>query len=346
MLTLTKVLLLEINILLLACHARYAASLSVNPSINGDVITLPSNGDSANDVLCRLLHDTRNNNNDDDTKQEEPTTLVRLDGFVSKRRAIGKSLVFLDVVPSELPTTITTITKATTTTTAGSSEEFACTNKPVQALLRRDVWNRAATNDDDNKSQYYDLYRKILQPGAYCRLYGEAGPSRLPNEALVFCTSARYTLPNDNLQHLRNAIRFARDGVLDCTELCEALACCLDEDEITQMLRGRITDGECAADILSRFPRNLLRNPSQLMGNSNSAKVALLPPVPEEYTPRQYLLEDRSSRSEPSTIPIRQWSDTLHFRDGYRIEDGFEIPCPFWNWSRAIHHRPRRRRRK
>ena len=150
----------------------------------------------------------------------------------------------------------------------------------------------------------------------YCSLWGKAGPSRLPNEALLFCQSARYNLPNDNPQHLRNVIQFARNGVLDVQELCEALTSCIDREDIMQLLHTKdgentLTNGECAVDILTRFPRNFLLNPSKLMGNSNTAKVALLPPVPEEYKLQQ--LVDPSSfhgdSTDPSTIQrILQWS--------------------------------------
>eukprot|EP00956_Cyclotella_meneghiniana_P042506 scaffold248508_cov87-Cyclotella_meneghiniana.AAC.2 len=174
--------LLEI-IVLSTRHAHYAASLSINPLVN-DVTTLQPDG-SANDVLYKLLL----LNNDDDGSHQ----LIRLDGFVSKRRAIGKSLVFLDVIPSVLHH----ITDAVSRT-----EEFASTTKPVQALMRRDIWQKKAMMNHtsyDNETQY-DLYRKIIQPGVYCSLWGKAGPSRLPSEALLFCQSARYNFTGGTLQ--------------------------------------------------------------------------------------------------------------------------------------------------
>lgn len=210
--------------------------------------------------------------------------LINLEGFVSKRRAIGKSLVFLDIIPSELPQIETHQNMNTFIV------EDIASIKPVQALMRRDVWKAINTNTTCTQS-HYDVYQKIIQPGVYCSLTGEAGPSRLPNEALLFCHSASYKLPNNNPQHLRNVVRFARDGLLDLDEACAALPC-ISKEELHEMLiftdengQHNKTNGECAAEILSRFPINFLKNPSKLMGNSNSAKVALLPPVPDHYKP-------------------------------------------------------------
>lgn len=242
---------------------QYAAALSIKSSAK-ECIRLAPDG-SANDVLCNIL----NNGS---------ATQISLDGFVSKRRAIGKSLVFLDIVPSDVPQLKTDHQEPF------NAEDFAST-KPVQVLMRRDIW-KTIHEEDGNAESQYDLYQKIIQPGVYCSLMGEAGPSRLPNEALLFCHSASYTLPNDNPQHLRNVVKFARDGLLDLEELCAALPCS-DKEEILQMLNtegnAQHSNGECAVEILSRFPRNFLLNPSKLMGNSNSEKVSLLPPVPFEY---------------------------------------------------------------
>lgn len=246
------------------CYVRLAFAFSTTAK---DILQLKPDG-SANNVLRQLL-------NGDDAKQ-----LVRLNGFVSKRRAIGKSLVFLDIVPSELP-----LLDAHERKKAFTANDFA-SMKPVQALMRRDVWTSINKNDDGAGSKY-EVYQKILQPGVHCSLIGQAGPSRLPNEALLFCHSASYTLPNDNPQHLRNVVKFAREGLLDIDELHEALSC-IDTAGLMQILTAtdeetKQTNGERATEILSRFPRNFLLNPSKLMGNSNTAKVALLPPVPVEY---------------------------------------------------------------
>ena len=254
----------RVVVLALLCHIKFVSGFS-----SRSIISLRDG--SANDVLRELLQ--KGNENE---KQ-----LVHLEGFVSKRRAIGKSLVFLDIIPSKLPQLETHQYQDTFTT------EDIASMKPVQALMRRDVWK--GINANTCTEPQYDVYQKIIQPGVYCSLIGEAGPSRLPNEALLFCHSASYKLPNNNPQHLRNVIRFARDGLLDLGEACAALPC-IHKDELLQMLRhtnenrqSNQTNGECAAEILSRFPNNFLKNPSKLMGNSNSAKVALLPPVPDHY---------------------------------------------------------------
>jgi len=275
--------------LILTCHFQFTTAFSTKLPTN-NVITLQPDG-SANDVLCRLL-----NSNNTSTKH-----FVSLKGFVSKRRAIGKSLVFLDIIPSEVPLLEHHSGKNTFAT-----NDYASI-KPVQALLRRDVWKSATELDDGETAEQFDVYQKIIQPGVYCSLIGEAGPSRLQNEALLFCHAAIYELPNDNPQHLRNAIRFARKGYLDLDEISSAIPC-IDYKELVLMLNNKdgvhLTNGECATEILSRFPRNFLLNPSHLMGNSNSAKVALLPPVPDEYRPPIALsnVSDHFSSTNISTI--------------------------------------------
>lgn len=274
----------------------HALAFSTN-QITNDIIQLTADG-SANDILCQLL-------NHDGAKQ-----FVSLDGFVSKRRAIGKSLVFLDIVPSKPPQLETHQRKK-----AFTAEDFA-SMKPVQALMRRDVW-KSINEDDDNAESQYDMYQKILQPGVYCSLMGEAGPSRLPNEALLFCHSASYKVPNDNPQHLRNVIKFARDGLLDVDELCAALPC-LDRNGLVELLNPKeggtkLSNGECAAEILSKFPTNFLLNPSKLMGNSNTAKVALLPPVPDEYRAPIGLSQSSSdSRLSSGISTVKQVLDSMN----------------------------------
>jgi hypothetical protein len=118
---------------------------------------------------------------------------------------------------------------------------------------------------------------------------GEAGPSRTPHEALLFCHYASYKLPNDNPQHLRNVLGFLNTGSLKLNEIGAALPC-INKEELSLMIsiKGREanrTIGESAVKILSRFPRNFLLDPSHLMGTTNSAKIALLPLIPNDYIP-------------------------------------------------------------
>jgi 2-polyprenyl-3-methyl-5-hydroxy-6-metoxy-1,4-benzoquinol methylase len=274
-------------------YVQCAAAFSIEPSAR-DNVRLSLDG-TANDDLRKIL-------NDGCAKQ------ISLDGFVSKRRAIGKSLVFLDIVPSDIPQL-----KAHHHKVPFNAEDFASV-KPVQALMRRDIW-KEVNKEDDNAESQYDVYQKIIQPGVYCSLVGEAGPSRLPNEALLFCHSASYILPNDNPQHLRNVIKFARDGLLDLEEVCAALPC-TEKEEILQLLstegERQLSSGDCAAEILSRFPRNFLLNPSKLMGHSNSAKVSLLPPAPYEYkVPADVSYEIAPAFSGSSIVTVKRVLDDL-----------------------------------
>jgi hypothetical protein len=95
----------------------------------------------------------------------------------------------------------------------------------------------------------------------------------------------------------------------------------MDNKDLLHMLcrtgeETSVSSGECAAEILSRFPKHFLLNPSRLMGNSNTAKVALLPPVPIEYKPPLALfsktLDDFSSdiATTKQVIEILQKSTT------------------------------------
>ncbi|KAL3784756.1 hypothetical protein HJC23_003508 [Cyclotella cryptica] len=249
-------------ILIVTCRVQSVSSFSVSP-LPLDVISLQPDG-SANDVLCQILHGKNNSN----VKQ-----LIRLSGFVAKRRAIGKSLVFLDIVPLELPKLETHNSKK-----GLAAADFA-SMKPVQVIMRRDFWNKVNKADEDVS---FDVYQKIIQPGVHVDLMGEAGPSRIPQEAILFCHNASYKLPNDNPQHLRNVLGFLNKGSLNFDEIGAALSC-LDREELSQMLSIVGREASTAVDILSRFPRNFLLDPSNLMGTTNSAKVALLPPIPNEY---------------------------------------------------------------
>lgn len=68
--------------------ASSAAKPSPPPSHTKDIIQL--HPDTANDVLYNLL------------SAKDDSTII-LQGLVTKRRAIGKSLVFLDIIPLDIP---------------------------------------------------------------------------------------------------------------------------------------------------------------------------------------------------------------------------------------------------
>ncbi|EJK52094.1 hypothetical protein THAOC_28672 [Thalassiosira oceanica] len=171
-------------------------------------IELPSGG-SAGDVLCGLL-----------ARKEE--TAVALDGMVTKRRAIGRHLVFLDLVPRPLPRL----------GDGGCDEETAAA--PVQAILRRDVWHGG------NETSGFDAYHKILQLGCHARLVGSVGPSRDSDKATLFARSAgtRLTLCNGNPQHVRAVLKLAADWSLGADEVVAALHVLEGALELADLLAG------------------------------------------------------------------------------------------------------------
>ncbi|KAL7453318.1 hypothetical protein ACHAWC_004994 [Mediolabrus comicus] len=161
--------------------------------------------------------------------------------------------------------------------------------------MRRDFWNDIQKQRSDNNignttssATSFDVYHKIIQPGTYCTIHGHVGPSRNQKEAILFCTSLKYRLANNNPQHLRNVLKFVADGVLDVNEVLEALPTLSHEDELipsssTAAATSNQTYGELATQILDTFPPKFLLNPSQMMGSTDAAKVQLLPPVPHEF---------------------------------------------------------------
>ena len=141
-----------------------ASTRTKTPSLVDNLIHL--HPDSANNVLCNLLG-------------EEDDTLVRLEGLVSKRRAIGKHLIFLDIIPMEIPNVDNHNSKKNTI--YDDIESIV----PVQAILRRDFWNNLDINNNTVSSSSYDVYHKIIQPGVHVQLIGHAGPSREIDSAYV-----------------------------------------------------------------------------------------------------------------------------------------------------------------
>lgn len=257
------VLVLIFSLLLTAAAFSGAPPLPSQPAKqNHDaVVALKADG-SANTDLYSLL------------QSEDSSTNVVLEGFVSKRRALGSSLVFLDVIPW------TALVEESANPTSNqrqvlSVEELACI-APVQAILRREFW------DEKKSGGSFDVYHKVLQPGTNVRVIGTAGPSRIAGEAMVFVSQAKYQMANANPQHLRNVLQFARDGLLDFEEVCSALPSVDREEFLENVISGQ-TCGELASVFLSRFPPKCLLNPSHLMGATNSQKIALLPPTPLEY---------------------------------------------------------------
>lgn len=236
---------------------------------------------SANDELRRILNLNEQQTNDiegDGAGKYYPPSQVILEGVVSKRRVIGKHLVFIDVVPMEQPTFPTqkcTKRKTNSTTMYDEIESIA----PVHAILMRDYWNHPINENENSSSCSYDIYHKIIQPGVHVQLTGHVGSSRNDADgAIVFCHTAKYTLLNDNPQHLQTVLRYANEGNLDMNEVMNAIPCISQEELATTHSLS-----ELATEVLDRFPRNYLFNPSKLMGSTNRQKLNLLPLAPPEY---------------------------------------------------------------
>ncbi|KAL7434469.1 hypothetical protein ACHAXM_004088 [Skeletonema potamos] len=187
--------------------------------------------------------------------------------------------------------------------------------------MRREFWKdniTTTTNNNNNNTtspspmSSFDVYYKIIQPGTYCRIQGQVGPSRNPNEAMLFCHTITYTLANNNPQHLRNVLKFVHEGLLDAKEVMDALPILSHVGELSSLTLQNDNNshhyqpyGELARNILERFPPKFLRNPSQLMGSSHSAKVRLLPPVPFEFgspPPPSQLVETSSDSDSSSNV--------------------------------------------
>jgi hypothetical protein len=257
---------------------------------------------SANDILYQLLQEqqqeerqqkviTNDSDNEPKTQAHNSPTPIQLTGVISKRRAIGKHLIFLDVIPVDKIPTLLQQQQQKKGFYHDSLREIA----PVQAIMRRDFWNDIQKQRSDNNignttssATSFDVYHKIIQPGTYCTIHGHVGPSRNQKEAILFCTSLKYRLANNNPQHLRNVLKFVADGVLDVNEVLEALPTLSHEDELvpsssTAAGTSNQTYGELATQILDTFPPKFLLNPSQMMGSTDAAKVQLLPPVPHEF---------------------------------------------------------------
>ena len=293
--TITPLILLPL--LLFGLANSFSTTTTIDTSSSSlPIIRLLPDG-SANDVLCSLLlqQQQRHTNNDED--EDEPSRhspILVLEGFISKRRAIGKHLIFLDVMPVDTVPTLETSSLKKKVATSDGEGSLLSEIVPVQAIMRRDFWNgiHNQTNNNNNNNNTcssvstFDVYHKIIQPGTYCRIQGQVGPSRNQNEAILFCNSITYTLANNNPQHLRNVLKFVHDGVLDGKEVLDALPILSHVEELTpssSVFNNNQTYGELAMEIINRFPRQFLMDPSLLMGSSGSAKVQLLPPVPIEF---------------------------------------------------------------
>lgn len=278
--------------------ASSAAKPSPSLSRTKDIIQL--HPDTANDVLYNLL------------SAKDDSTII-LQGLVTKRRAIGKSLVFLDILPMNI-LDIQSYDRGKKTNKNTRYDEIE-TITPVQAILKRDCWNKQldVNTDNTNTSSTYDIYHKIIQPGVHVQLLGEAGPSRNAQEAILFLHCVNISLVNDNPQHVRNILRYAaadsaieESETLDIDEVVNALPWITKEELISLIAHdGSTTKSfyDIAVDILNKAPRDYLYNPSKLMGSTNSQKVKLLPPSPPEYikVPSNIVNDDVVNESQDVT---------------------------------------------
>ena len=168
------------------------------------------------------------------------TVVTTLDGLITRRRAIGKHLVFLDLLPMDLPRLPLDdddnnnddnnddeegalyckeqIRKKEKTVTNGNNE-INSTNV-IQVIMRRDLWD-----DNRNSSSTFDIYHKIIQPGVHVKLTGYSGPKDDddPNVVVYYCRGAKYTLANNDPRHLRNVLHYIVDGSLDIYDVIRAL---------------------------------------------------------------------------------------------------------------------------
>mmetsp|Transcript_10966 Transcript_10966/g.15453 ORF Transcript_10966/g.15453 Transcript_10966/m.15453 type:complete len:800 (-) Transcript_10966:240-2639(-) len=214
--------------------------------------------------------------------QEQESTLISVEGFISKRRALSSSLVFIDIIFCE------------------DNESMP----PLQALLRREFF-------DDSAS--FKAYHKVLQPGIRLSVVGHVGPSRNPGEVLLFIHEAIFLAPNSNPQHMKNVLRLVHSGDLPLEEFGPALNMLPQELQHMLQEKGDRDDGyynKMGHQILSNMTD--LLDPSKLMGSSNTAKISMLPPIPSNLvSPPKEILKLAAKASDDfedsfETVTIQQ----------------------------------------
>jgi hypothetical protein len=302
------------------------------------------------------------------------TTMRLLEGLVTNRRAIGKHLVFLDVlvaadaVPPGRGGGRRRRDDAVERDAGHGGDDGARHGGDaiVQAVMRRDLWNDdVAITDviggDVSSFSYttsYDVCHGIIQPGVRVRLFGNVGRKRGGDDdeddddddgdddgaRVLFCRAALYSLPNDDPRHMRNVLRYAIDGMLDANALADALHPYVGRDELSSMLlraggggsggRSSISfpstststssseeeeDGTLegiSREILGRFPKHHLSNPSRLTGSTNARKRDLLSHSPPKYAtapppPPPRALLPPQNRSDPDEGGTSSVADVL-----------------------------------
>lgn len=256
------------------------------------------------------------------TPLQNTRSIVQLDGLITRRRAIGKHLVFLDLLPMDLPrgpldnnnddedndnTLYYKEQIRKKKKISNSNNEIDLTNV-VQVIMRRDLWDNHynTSSSSSSSSSLFDKYQKIIQPGVHVKLTGYSGPKDNDPMVLVFyCQKAQYTLANNDPRHLRIVLHYIIDGSLDIHHVIQALPY-ITLEELTNRLDEAVTRSssrgdevvlsdyleKIATEVLAKFPMNYLSNPSKLAGCTNIGKRKLLPYAPLVYSTVPSLFDD------------------------------------------------------
>ncbi len=264
----------------------------INALDNSNILVISSNNDEdVHETLWKIQQ-----------QQQQQQQLIQVDGYISKRRAIGKSLCFLDLIPT------TTISRQHQQEHDDNDYYGEQQFQPIQLMLRRDYYDA-----DD-----FTTYLKIIQPGTFVRCIGSLQKGKgNNNDVLVVITTIKLKWMNGNPQHIRlilqNYIQKKYSNPQDIYEI------------LPTELRRYLTTATAATDyqleqVALKFIQQYnhptyppkekmypLLDPSKLMGSNSNQKVALLPPVPNKY-----LNPPPTSTTTVSTDPIM---DDYHHYD-------------------------------
>ena len=190
------------------------------------------------------------------------TTRYTLEAYVSRRREVGGSLVFLDLAGD------------VEASASSPSEKLA----PLQALVKRQALQ---VPPDGFKPR-----SKSLQPGTRVRFVGVAASSRTASEAMLICHSATILAPPMSLHHVQGLLRRVREGQLPADEVAAAMA--VETAELEELTAGDEEETAIAARLLAA-PRWAPPPPhvvgAKVVGGAASVaqRDALLPPPPPAY---------------------------------------------------------------
>ena len=208
-------------------------------------------------------------------KHLDQNVTLQMEGYISRRQALGPSLVFLDLVQND-------------------------NQGPVQVIIRREVF----------VGEHFDAYFGILQPGVVVRLDGYSRRSRKSGTILLFVTDARFVRPNKNPQHLRKVLSLVHSRHLALDEVAQALQ--ILPQTLVESLESVPEDARDNAEALYALSKKLLgplcslHDPSKLTGSSKGAKIKLLPEVPLQFTPPPEFFNDSGTRDTEDPQPIHE----------------------------------------